>query len=343
MRSALPIVLSVLFVACAGDSVAPRPLSVPDNLGPLGSVGVSKTPDNGGLVVWGDNTAQQISAAPVGEDISEIATGGAKQGLVIRDDGSLVLWGGVGVSGAVPPLPDSLAAGRYIDAHLSLSYLFAIRRDHSVMTWGSFLNKGLGGSPANPPANLRATDIAGGSDHGVALAMDGRLATWGSGPAAVPPPEDKFSEVAARTIYSIALRKDGTLFGWGNVPTSTPGIYYDWVSGGWESDGAGHFFIPNDRFVTIAAGNRHILALRANGTIAGWGQGPFGETRAPAGIRFTAISGGLGFSIGLDTDGAIHQWGDASKGTGNVPGGRFVSIRAGASHGAALRLADKVR
>jgi alpha-tubulin suppressor-like RCC1 family protein len=337
MCRSLPIVASLLLVACVGDTVAPGRTSVPDNPVPLARVqGDAHASKRGGrLVVWGDNSAQQLSAAPVRDDIRAIAVGGPKQGLAIRGDGSLVLWGG---AANAPPIPDSVANRRYDDASLSLTFLLAIRNDHSVVAWGRFFSPDGNGPSAAPPSRLKARGVAGGSAHAVAIQLDHTLRTWGSGLAASAPPEGKFSQVGARTSYSIALRRDGTLFGWGAVP-SAPTIFGE--GNGWASDEEGHFFVPNDRFVAIAAGNSHILALRADGTVAGWGRNlPGAEccaTQAPAGIRFTAIAAGLDYSIGLDRDGAIHLWGDAREGRSAVPTGRFVSIGAGARHAAALR------
>ncbi|MDP1862214.1 MAG: hypothetical protein Q8K82_26415 [Gemmatimonadaceae bacterium] len=324
----LPIILFSLLAACSADVVAPRSTTIADKLSSGNLSGdLSILKNSGELVVWGDNSAQQISDAPVNDAISQIATGGARQGLVIRDDGSLVLWGSVGVTGAIPPLPASLAADRYRSAYLSLSYLQAVRLNHSVMTWGAFFD----GRPATPPAGLRAVQVAGGSQHGVALEVSGRLVTWGTGPAAIPAPAGKFSAVGGRTSYSIALRRDGTLFGWGTVPLA-PDAFNAWVS-----DGAGHFYVANEQFVSLAAGNNHIIALRADGSVAGWGTNGFGQITAPTNVHFTEIAAGLGYSIGLDAQGLIHHWGDASNGTGLVPPGQFATIAAGARHASALR------
>jgi alpha-tubulin suppressor-like RCC1 family protein len=288
--------------------------------------------NSGELVVWGDDTSGQLSDAPVGDVISKIAAGGARQGLAIRDDGSLVLWGGLGVSAAVPPIPASMATESYIDAYIALTYMLAIRRDHLVETSGTFFDGSPSGSPSSPPAGLRAHSVAGGSAHGIAIKMNGRLEAWGLGLAGfVPPPEGRFTAVSARSTYSIALRADGTLFGWGSIPAA-PGIFNDWVS-----DGAGHFLVPGERFVAIAAGNTHIVALRADGTVLGWGTNTFGETQAPTNVRFTALAAGQGFSIGLDEEGLIHAWGNPAGGIGSVPPGKFYSIAAGARHASALR------
>lgn len=326
MRHTLPIIVSLLLTACVGDTVSPRAIRGPTATEtPTARSAKGSFPSSGQLVVWGDNSGQQISDAPVGDEIESIAAGGGKQGLVIRRDGSLVLWGSAGVPLTTPPVPADAANDKFKDAYLVVSYGLAIRNDNTILTWGSYLD----GSSAAPPPGLKARDIAGGSGHGIALGTDHRLTTWG--PAAVTPPTGKFSEVGGRTLYALALRTDGVLFGLGG------GFLAPDIFSGWVSDGPGRFFVPGQRFVAVAAGNMHILALRADGTVAGWGANTFGETQAPAGVRFTTIAAGLNYSVGIDEDGFIHQWGDASNGTASVPPGRFAAIAAGARHASALR------
>lgn len=329
MSRKLALLVSGLLAACSADSVATRTITAPDAHAPrTAPADKGKIKSSGQLVVWGDNSGQQISDAPIHDDIEAIAAGGGKQGLVIRRDGSLWLWGSVGGTYA-PPIPPDIANDKYKDAYLVATYLLAIRNDNTVIVSGNYVD----GTPVTLPAGLKARDVAGGGQHGIAIGLDGRLSTWG---ASLAPPDGKFSEVAARTAYSIALRADGTLFGWGRA---RPGVD---LFAGWKADDNGHFFIPGQEFVAIAAGNNHIVALRADGTVAGWGQNDFGETVAPAEFRFSAIAAGFGFSIGLDEDGCVHQWGDASGGTAIVPDGRFASIAAGSQHASALRAASNI-
>lgn len=277
--------------------------------------------------MWGDNSTLQLTTAPTGNDIELIATGGARQGLVIREDGTLFLWG---TPDFVGPIPARLSRDRFEAAHLALTYLYAVRTNNSVETVGKFAN----GLPADPPAGLRVKGITGGAGFGVAITRNGDLETWGSGAGSMTPPAGKFTQVAARSGYAIALRKDGTLFGWGAV--SSPDQWKGWVS-----DNAGHYYVPGDTFVAIDAGNVHSMALRRNGTVAAWGKNAFLENDAPANVRFTAIAAGFGYSLGLDDDGRIHHWGDASEARGAVPTGRFTSIAAAAHHGAAIRAASR--
>jgi alpha-tubulin suppressor-like RCC1 family protein len=109
--------------------------------------------------------------------------------------------------------------------------------------------------------------------------------------------------------------------------------------------------------VDVAAGNvykpegvPHILALRRNGSVSGWGRNTLGQALgAPTGVNFKAIAAGVDFSIGLDEHGLIHHWGDPGPQIGltsagspicelsPVPEGRFRAIGAGSHHAAAVQ------
>jgi Regulator of chromosome condensation (RCC1) repeat len=100
--------------------------------------------------------------------------------------------------------------------------------------------------------------------------------------------------------------------------------------------------IPADltNAAAIAAGNFFGLALRADGTIIGWGDNSYGESTASTGVtNVVAISTGYSDSLALKADGTVVGWGDDSYGQTNIPSGltNVVAIAAGWFHGLALR------
>jgi alpha-tubulin suppressor-like RCC1 family protein len=77
----------------------------------------------------------------------------------------------------------------------------------------------------------------------------------------------------------------------------------------------------NTRVTSLAAGNAHALALRADGTVLGWGQGSAAEVPADlAGV--TAIAAGGNFSLALKDDGTVVNWG--SQGLLDYRNGAFI-------------------
>jgi trimeric autotransporter adhesin len=58
----------------------------------------------------------------------------------------------------------------------------------------------------------------------------------------------------------------------------------------------------------------HNLALRADGTVIGWGQNSYGQTTAPASAtNIVAIAAGGYHSLALRADGRILAWGAHSR------------------------------
>src|SRR3990172_9130705 len=62
-------------------------------------------------------------------------------------------------------------------------------------------------------------------------------------------------------------------------------------------------------YVAVAAGDWHSLALKADGSIVGWGRGYCDVTPPPADTDFVAISAGHDYALALKSDGAIVGWG----------------------------------
>ncbi|MGA2750043.1 MAG: hypothetical protein ABSG59_14820 [Verrucomicrobiota bacterium] len=90
----------------------------------------------------------------------------------------------------------------------------------------------------------------------------------------------------------------------------------------------------------IAAGETYSLALKADGTVNGWGDNTYGQTTIPAGLtNVVAIAAGYEHSLALKADGTVVAWGDNGYGDTDVPGGltNVVAIAAGEIHSLALK------
>ena len=104
--------------------------------------------------------------------------------------------------------------------------------------------------------------------------------------------------ITGNSTWSLALKADGTLVAWGanrygqlNVPSG-----------------------PSDRFIHAAAGWRHGIACRTNGTVEEWGN-PYGnteaewETRRPWIRDCVQVAAGDDHSAALLANGTIVTWG----------------------------------
>ncbi|MEO6708765.1 MAG: hypothetical protein ABIP42_04260, partial [Planctomycetota bacterium] len=91
-----------------------------------------------------------------------------------------------------------------------------------------------------------------------------------------------------------------------------------------------------EAFAQVAAGSNHTLGLRANGSIAAWGDNLNGECNLlppPAGLACLEVRGGDKHSLARLSDGSVVAWGDNSSGECSVPplppGVSYVQISAG--------------
>jgi len=93
--------------------------------------------------------------------------------------------------------------------------------------------------------------------------------------------------------------------------------------------------LGND-YVAVAAGGRHSVALRTDGSLVGWGgAGSFGLAQTPLGNDFVSISAGSTFGVALRADGSLAAWGD-ERYTSIPTGNDFFAIAADSDFGIAL-------
>lgn len=113
--------------------------------------------------------------------------------------------------------------------------------------------------------------------------------------------------IAAGDAHSLALRRDGTVLGWGYN-------YYAQATGSpTKLSTAGVVRIKGQvltNVVGIAAGWRHSLALKRDGTVVGWGDDAEGQASAPSGLsNVVSVAAGYARSLALKADGTVVAWG----------------------------------
>lgn len=130
------------------------------------------------------------------------------------------------------------------------------------------------------------------------------------------------------------LDSSGGLAGFGNigsiVPTGPGGITlydidcgYDFCVGikgtdrglsAWGGTVYGERDVPQGvtGFVAVAAGYKHALALKSDGTVYAWGLSADGQTTVPSG-KYTKISAGRYHSAAINTNGELVVWGKILK------------------------------
>ena len=225
-----------------------------------------------------------------------------------------------------------------------------------------------------PVAGLgKIAGIAAGANHGLALRDDNTVTAWGyNAGGQLGSGVDSNSEryfvavsgltnvvaIAAGDYHSIALKQDGTVWAWGlNVDgqigqgnTTTP-RYLTPVP-----------VIGLTGVTAIAAGGRHNLAVRADGSVVAWGSNSSGQlgdgttTNRSAPVAVPALTSGIlsvaaggAHSLALKTDSSVMSWGDNAFGQLGIGsqinhstpvaalGAGVALIAAGANHSLAVK------
>ena len=184
----------------------------------------------------------------------------------------------------------------------------------------------------------RATSLATGYNHTVAVRADGTLWAWGSdsdgqlgkGANTTVTPDDRPAQIgtattwasaAAGELHTVAVRTDGTLWAWGSNANGRLG------------KGANPTVTPDDRpaqigtattWASVAAGGAHTMAVRADGSLYTWGSNFYGQlgqgnsgtandlsspTRVGTGNGWASVSAGQFHSVAVQANGSLWAWG----------------------------------
>lgn len=159
--------------------------------------------NNGTVVAWGNNGANQSRVPATATNIMAIAAG-QWHSLALKKDGTVIAWG-YNDSGqtTVPPSATevvAIACGR--------SHNLALRGDGNIIAWGY---NGLGQCTV-PPNTSNTVAVAAGYLHSLALKTDGTVAAWGDnteGQITVPSSVTNVTAIAGSRYNSLAIVSDG--------------------------------------------------------------------------------------------------------------------------------------
>lgn len=261
-------------------------------------------------------------------------------------------------SAAVAPVP-ALAAEVSLSRNTISGNSFTLvrRSDGTVAGWGYNADGQLGnGTPgaasdtivqAVLPAGRRATAVAAGFNHGLALLDNGDVLAWGGNdlgqlglgdtvaratPTKVVLPRPAVA-VAAGRAFSVAALDDGRVFTWGS---NTIGQLGD---GAREASVSPVQATGLTGIVAVAAGTAHALALGSDGRVWAWGanasgqvgDGSFKAALVPVAtglVEIARIRAGGDHSAAVSRRRSLYLWGENADGQLGLGAGAPVDVGA---------------
>jgi len=169
-----------------------------------------------------------------------------------------------------------------------------------------------------------------------------------------------WTSVATGFSFMLAVRADGTLWAWGDNTYGQLGTGYNSSSSQTSPVRVG----TATTWLSVAAGDHHALALRADGTLWAWGDNQYGQagtgtsttqllltpTQVGTATTWTSVSAGSNHTLARRQDGTLWAWGYNKNGQLglNSAGARqptpaqvgtatWASVSAGNSHTLAVR------
>lgn len=282
----------------------------------------------GTMVTWNDLSSDLVDPEERPLDVpTEVlggvvaVAGGYDFSVALKENGSVVLWGGYEAKGL--EVPEAAQRG-VVGIAAGGANVFALKSDGRVVAWG---NNFFGQTDVPVAALSGVRSLATGGAHCLAVKEDGSLVAWGRELAAVPDAARRgVLAVAAGSAHSLVLKSDGSVIAWGDNSSHQCDVPSTAVSG----------------IVAIAAAGEFSIALTSEGGIVAWGNVWPPPVEAQSGV--VAIAGDsdiISSALALKSDGSVIGWYWDPVQVPDVIQGKVMAIGGGGGRG--LAILDSIR
>ena len=274
--------------------------------------------------------------------ITQVAVGEGFS-LALRSDGTVWAWGqndhgqlGRGIITSEGVAPARVAVlNRVTKISAGRKFGLALRSDGIVFAWGAGQFGQLGnGATADSPVPVKIAGLA--QVTGISAGSDAALATeasaisavtsvwaWGnndegqlgdgttvshSTPERVTGLPVFIAGISAGNQFAAVLGPGGSVWGWGSNVLGQ----LDMAPAGSAVTRPVNIIAAGSRITQISAGGAHMLALRSDGTVLGWGNNQFGElgngiqTLVSGPVQVTNLGGATQVAAGTLSSYAVH-------------------------------------
>ncbi len=323
---------------------------------------------DGTVVGWGDNSYGQANGALAGSNVVAIEAGDYHN-LALQADGTVVGWGlnsngQTNVPAGLNTLNLPLAVRGAVDVNVPGTYLLTYSVTNGLGAVGTATR-----TVVVAPGRPLATTLPGSNLIDDAVTLNGTVYPsgfettawfeWGISTGYVSSTEPQsvgYGTSAVAVNGALSGLTPGRIYHYRAVASNSVGVARGADRAFWSPalslNGSNPLtnechapYVDSGVKLTaaplaIAAGSYHSLALKADGTIVGWGNNTDGQANgALAGSNVVAIAAGDFHSLALKADGTVLGWGNNGSGqtNGTLAGSNVVAIAAGSYHSLALR------
>ncbi|MBT9561023.1 MAG: hypothetical protein IV100_33675 [Myxococcales bacterium] len=264
----------------------------------------------GQAVVWGGTEYYGVPVAATTRVVKVAA--GTNMTLALRDDGTVVAWGG---AAALTNVPLAAQTGVVDIDCADEGFCLALTSAGRVVAWGSS-TYGAANVPAAAQSGVVAISAAG---YGMATALtaSGGVLSWGYNGSLVPTSvQSGVVAIASGAWHRVALKSSGEVIAWHSALTPTTDVVPAAAQSG---------------IVAIAAGNEVTYALTAAGQLVVWGVNAYPGPPTTAGMANIAAT--WHHALALMPTGEVIPWGIVNVTSLATPPawaqGRFESVSPG--------------